>query len=294
LGLHPLPNGVVLEAPSANEARILYREVFEANGYLRHGVTVRDGDTVLDVGANVGAFSAALAHAHAGLRLLLFEPIPATFELLERNAARLLAGADTTLVNAGLGSAPGRAAFELDPWSSFEASAAFASRACAADDGPDLLARTRAALADGARAGVLRPRLGRLLTGALERRGSRAVLLGALRAGGHAMDLLRARRTVRVQCEVTTVSAVLREHALDTVDLLKIDVEGAEWDVLQGIEPGDWPRLRQLVLEVHDVDGRTDRVRALLERHGYRVTVEAADWESMRLRGLCNVFAVRD
>ena len=124
---HTLPDGLVLEAPSAHEARILYREVFEANGYLRHGVTVRDGDTVLDVGANVGAFSAALAHVHGSLRLVLLEPIPSTFELLERNAERLLAGADVTLVNAGAGAAEGRVEFELDPWSSFEASAGFST-----------------------------------------------------------------------------------------------------------------------------------------------------------------------
>jgi FkbM family methyltransferase len=291
--LHPLPNGLVLEAPSAHEARILYREVFEDNGYLRHGVTVRDGDTILDVGANVGAFSAALAQAHRDLRLLLFEPIPATFELLERNARRLLGGARVTLVNAGLGAAPGRVVFELDPWSSFEASAAFASRAAAGRGDADLLARTRAALADGARAGMLRPRIGRLLMAALDHRASRAVVLGAVRAGGRGMDVVRRRRSVRVECAVTTVSAVLREHALDAVDLVKIDVEGAEWEVLLGIDEQDWPRLRQLVLEVHDVDGRAQRVRALLERHGYRVTVEAADWETMRLRGLCNVFATR-
>jgi len=97
-----------------------------------------------------------------------------------------------------------------------------------------------------------------------------------------------------VPVRAITLATLFDEAGLERVDLLKIDVEGAEWDVLQGIEPGDWPHLRQLVLEVHDVDGRADRVRALLERQGYRVTVEAADWESMRLRGMCNVFAVRD
>jgi hypothetical protein len=95
-----------------------------------------------------------------------------------------------------------------------------------------------------------------------------------------------------VECEVTTLSAALREHDLHEIDLVKIDVEGAEWEVLQGIEDGDWSRLRQLALEVHEAD-RVERVRDLLHSKGYRVTIEAADWETLRLQGLHNVFAIR-
>ena len=39
------------------------------------------------------------------------------------------------------------------------------------------------------------------------------------------------------------------------MDLLKIDVERAEKEVLQGILPSDWPKIRQVAMEVHDVDG---------------------------------------
>ena len=100
-------------------------------------------------------------------------------------------------------------------------------------------------------------------------------------------------RRTRVECEVTTLSAMLREHRLDVVDLVKIDVEGAEWDVIRGIDDADWPRLRQLALEVHDVDGRVERIRGLLQSKGYRVTVEPAEWETLRLLGMHNVFATR-
>ena len=39
------------------------------------------------------------------------------------------------------------------------------------------------------------------------------------------------------------------------MDLLKIDVERAEKEVLQGILPSDWPKIRQVAMEVHDVEG---------------------------------------
>ena len=37
------------------------------------------------------------------------------------------------------------------------------------------------------------------------------------------------------------------DESIERVDLLKIDVEKAELDVLAGIEPADWPRIRQVV-----------------------------------------------
>ncbi len=51
---------------------------------------VKPGDWVLDVGANVGHYAARLSELVGALgRVLAFEPIPETFELLATNMARL-------------------------------------------------------------------------------------------------------------------------------------------------------------------------------------------------------------
>ena len=63
-------------------------------------------------------------------------------------------------------------------------------------------------------------------------------------------------RQLRVR--LTTVSDFVREHAIERVDLLKIDVERAEPDVLAGVGEVDWPRIRQVAIEVHD-EGWTRR-----------------------------------
>lgn len=47
-------------------------------------------------------------------------------------------------------------------------------------------------------------------------------------------------------CSMCTVSDLIREHALARIDLLKIDVEGAELDVLRGITPEHWGLIRQV------------------------------------------------
>jgi len=65
-----------------------------------------------------------------------------------------------------------------------------------------------------------------------------------------------------------TVSQMLREHDLHRIDLLKIDVERAELEVLQGIEEADWGKIRQIVVEVHDIGGRLEAIRTLLQERG--------------------------
>jgi hypothetical protein len=84
----------------------------------------------------------------------------------------------------------------------------------------------------------------------------------------------------------------MQEHGVDRIDLLKIDAEGAEWEVLQGIEETDWPRIRQLALEVHIAE-LVDRIGTFLEGKGYEVAVDTDDWRVLELQGIRNVYARR-
>ncbi|MBQ0927076.1 FkbM family methyltransferase [Saccharopolyspora endophytica] len=82
---------------------------------------------------------------------------------------------------------------------------------------------------------------------------------------------------VEVEAEVRRLSDALRDWAPEgPIDLLKVDVEGAELEVLEGLDPSDWRRVRQCVLEVQDLDGRLDAVLGLLDAHGFTATTESA------------------
>lgn len=71
---------------------------------LLGGVTA---PTILDVGANEGQSTARFARLWRGAAIHSFEPSPATFQVLQRNAASLAPTVVHT-VNAGVGSEPGR------------------------------------------------------------------------------------------------------------------------------------------------------------------------------------------
>ena len=102
---------------------------------------------------------------------------------------------------------------------------------------------------------------------------------------------------------IAILSSLVTFSALSasTIALLKIDVEGDEEQVLHGLSASRWRTVQQVVIEVHDVDGRLERVCTLLRSHGFRV--EATQQRSSTVRGylivvpatlkLWYVFAVR-
>ena len=90
-------------------------------------------------------------------------------------------------------------------------------------------------------------------------------------------------------CEVRTLSDVIAGEGLAVVQLLKVDVEGCELRVLQGIEDRHWPLVQQVVTEVVNVSDRVANVSSLLSSKGFTVSMVAGE-------PTCNVllYATRD
>ncbi|KAL5508923.1 hypothetical protein EMCRGX_G004187 [Ephydatia muelleri] len=82
---------------------------------------------------------------------------------------------------------------------------------------------------------------------------------------------------VKIKCPLRTLSAVLDEEIPGTIDLLKIDVEKAEWDVLMGIRDDHWPLIRQVVMETHVVGDSVEMVVQLLQKKGFSKVVVGSD-----------------
>jgi len=113
----------------------------------------------------------------------------------------------------------------------------------------------------------------------------------------HADSVLAERfRAQTYQSQLQTLSEVIRSEKVERIDLLKIDVQRAELDVLNGIEPRDWDKIGQVVMEVHDGkgtenEGRVSEITALLETRGFTVVAE----QENELRGTdrYNLYAVK-
>ena len=72
-----LPNGLQVCYASKYDVSFLYREIFQEQVYLQHGVQLAQGDVVVDVGGNIGFFAlfAAQQVGPSG-KVISLEPIP--------------------------------------------------------------------------------------------------------------------------------------------------------------------------------------------------------------------------
>lgn len=255
-----LPNGLEIAYQSQAETQHFYEDIFEHRGYLRCGVELPEKSCVFDVGANIGLFSLFIGTQFRDARLFSFEPAPPLFALLKANVERHRIPA--RLFNCGISSRPGTARFTFYPASSGMSSFY-----------PDLDEEKH----------VLRAIMQNQLSSGMP---------GMSEVMAYSEELLEQRfASQEYECPLRTLSDVIAEHGVERVDLLKVDVQKAEYDVLCGIAADDWPKIRQVVAEVHDIDGRVAATRDLLKQRGF--FVEVIQDELYRGSNIVNLYALR-
>jgi nonribosomal peptide synthetase DhbF len=254
---HTLPDGSLIDCMNPGETEIIYREIFDEQVYARHGIEIRDGDIVLDIGANIGLFALFVSRSGARANLFCFEPAPATFAVLERNVARhALEG--VRLFNAGIAGGRGEAVLQFMP--NFTVSSTFRP-----DDSAEQAERNEQFTIN-----AIETSPNRLLAA-----GFRLLPRFVQRPIARAVMRAYAKR-VAVACPLLSVSDVIRDHGLERIDLLKVDAEGIEDEILAGIAPEHWPLIRQITVEVHRGPEQLAAAQALLAGHGFTTVVEAS------------------
>lgn len=240
--------------------------------YFRYGIWVRPGDVVFDVGANIGLFTlAALARSDERATVYAFEPVPSIRHVLSLNTARFADGRVKVLPFGlsrqrgvlrftHLPRLPGRSFTYLDAAESRQARAKFEASLLADIDDGRVLPWLR--------------RLPRPLRG----------LAGGIVARIAAADT--------VYCEARTLSEAMQELGVERIDLLKVNVEGAELDVLDGIADDDWRRIRKIVLELDHFSSRTADTVARLEARGYSRVIAAQTEDARRPGDVGLIYAV--
>jgi 31-O-methyltransferase len=252
-----LPNKLVAEGTSRSETLLMFKEVFEQNIYTTCGIDLHEGSVVLDVGANIGMFALFLSQTLQEFTLYAFEPIPETFEMLRRNTTSL---ADKVKVfNLALADREGQAVFTYCP-----------RRPSLSTCYPDELAKMWAD-AKGDLMG----------TGGVRRGGGTSVwrwVSDPVRSLLVDKLIDYASVTRNRDCRLKRLSDFLTDQKIARVDLLKVDVEGSEWDVLRGVEELDWRKIRQVAMEVADIEGRAASISQWLRDRGYEVATKQYDW----------------
>lgn len=239
--LHRLPNGIGVAHHNRNETEYRYHEIFEKEAYVQHGIRLHDGMCLFDVGANIGMFSLFVNRRVKNARICAFEPIPQVYASLQANAS--MHGMQLTAMPIGLAERE-----RLDRFSHYPRYTMMSGLAAYADPRGEVE--------------VIETYLVNEQQQGLSERG---LLLD------RADELLEDRFLAEsYECRLRRLSDVIADLGVTRIDLLKVDVQRAELDVLMGIDEADWPRVRQVVCEVHDkpttsTEGRLATIKALLE-----------------------------
>jgi amino acid adenylation domain-containing protein/non-ribosomal peptide synthase protein (TIGR01720 family)/FkbM family methyltransferase len=107
-------------------------------------------------------------------------------------------------------------------------------------------------------------------------------------------SLLEAKlESKRIVCKTKTLSQIIAQEKISKIDLLKVDVENSEHLVIDGLSDSDWDKIENIIIEVHDLDGRLENIKALLARKGYTTYVEKEEMLS-KDDILYNLFAIRE
>lgn len=275
-----LPNGMRIQHWQKIETDYLYKEIFGEHSVYAKGnlIDFRPGAVIVDAGANIGLFTLFAARQCRGdAEVFAFEPIPATFSVLAANAAAAQrgdfaaamgaqSGASLTIhaINRGLSDTADEVIFQHHPnftmWSTQDAEFA-------------------------------RQRLDRFVTDVA---GLIRFAPAALRRAAVRPVVAWMGRTTKVAATLVPLSSVIEEYRVRRIDVLKLDVEGAELAALQGIAPAQWDIVRQVVLEV-EYFATKDRVVEMLEAHGFETYWYASERErySTALSEVCMVYAWR-
>ena len=280
---------------SLREIRVLEFEIFESNTYVKHGITLRDGDCVFDIGANIGLSSIFFAQQRKNVTVHAFEPIPILVEAGALNAASdhlvKANGSRIFLHPFGISTEATPQTFSFNPFMTIITSSLQSQRQLKLVKGlnGDWLSVPIAVVKDLKRFGVRPPFmidafLWWLLTPVLNYLISCFLFLPVM-LWNHLLF------TRRVPCGTRPLSQVITDLKVTCIHLLKVDVEGAEENVLDSIEERHLEIIEQMVIEVHDVDGRLNRLKTKLRDRGFRVVVDMEDLETSRLFKICQLYA---
>lgn len=241
--------------------KYLAQEIVDNELYSHPLIKINKGDVVFDVGANVGVFSLYITKKYAGdLKVYSFEPIPEIFQVLKKNIESNEISKNVKLFNQGLTrtDGPKQATFTFYEKMS---SVSTMKEELIKEKFFDIQSVKTAALLYK----IIRKRVNKFTYWFYR-------IIFFIKPVANIIYNLKRKyylKHKKVNCELTTLTEIIKQNNIPRIDFLKIDVEGAEFDILHGIDESDWKIIKQISMEIHN-DAEIDCITDLLKKKGFK------------------------
>ncbi|MBT8381213.1 MAG: FkbM family methyltransferase [Ignavibacteriaceae bacterium] len=260
---YSLPNQTEIVHLNKYETEYVYNEIFVDKCYLRHGITLNDGDTIIDIGANIGLFTLFVNQYCKDPVVYSFEPSPVVYDLLKTNSEAY--GTNVKTFNFGVSDKTKSAKFTF-----YRNSSVFSS--FNPDEGEDI---------EAIQAVV------------------RNLIKDQTSSDSESLEeYVREITSGRVEkeyydCQLLSVSDIIEQNNIESIDLLKVDAEKSELDIIRGIKEEHWSKIKQIVIEIHDKSHKIlEEIQQILKTQGFHF--EVVEEEMLQESGLYNIYARRN
>ena len=248
-----LPNGEIIYYIDKLTALDVYEEIYVNNEYLQHNIQVKDNDIIFDVGANIGLFSRHIATKAKNLQIYTFEPVPIIFKALEENLRHLPA----EVKNYNIGLAEKEDITEIHYYPKVSADSAIIEF--------DWDLKVEQYFQNYNETVVKWIPISKIVPKFMRK----SVIMKGLK---------NLYKSELVSCKLRTISDIIQENDIKTINLMKIDAENYEFQVLAGINQSDWDKIQQFSMEVHEhIEGGKNllnNITKMLEDKGFHVKKE--------------------
>lgn len=251
-----LENGTVIsKLQDIGERWEVPSQIKHIKEYFKHGIEVKDGDVIFDIGANIGLFGlTAYDLCHKDATVYCFEPVPATYDDLEKN----LASVDPDKLKAyrvGFSNTTGKLEFTHYPNAPGLSTIYPENMQIGLEQMIENIDNNMTELPD-----FFVDRKEIQEEGKQSRFNKMRTIFG----------LKTVFQETKIYCDVMKLSEFLENEKIEKIDLLKIDVNGSELDILEGIKSDDFSKIEKIVIEVPLGGEKLVSVELLLKKNGFQ------------------------
>jgi len=261
-----LNDGTPIYCLKENEAIVLDEHI---KGYLGYNIKIKNGDNIVDIGANIGMLGIRLSKDFNNINIYAFEPIPEIYKVLEKNAnissnkkfktyMKGVSNINTELIFTYYPNSPALSTAQPELWE---------------EDHNNFISAVQGNIKNAPKSfwwakfipDFLTPLIAKYLTS----------------------------NSKKIKSSVITLSSFITSEKIRKIDLLKIDCEGEEINVLKGIKKNHWQLIKSIIMEVNDVNNNMKKAKNILIKAGFR-NIKVDKEKGFEKTKLANIYATRN